>query len=105
MTRRKDIQIIDLTGGLYKVSWKYKETKVKMKVDDISIGKSIINVIYEARKSLDAYTHIHSNFFTSLFPLDPKRSAPEVASLMADAAYKALTRYGATTYRRLSSRP
>ena len=89
MIRLGDIQITDLSDGLYKVCWEFKETKVKMKIDDIAVGKSIINMIYEARKSLDAYTRAHSDFFTSLFPLDPKRSAPEVASLMVDAAYKA----------------
>ena len=61
-------------------------TNQEIKVDDLAIGKSIINLIYETRKSLDAYTRIYPDFFTPLFPLDPKPTAPEVASLMADAA-------------------
>jgi ApbE superfamily uncharacterized protein (UPF0280 family) len=89
LTHLKDIQIIDLKNELYKILWRYKETVVKIKVDDLTIGKRIITLIYEARKSLDGYTRIHPDFFTSLFPLDPKPIAPEVASLMADAAYKA----------------
>lgn len=89
MTNLRDIQIIDLHDGLYKILWEYKETKVTIKIDDLTAGKLVVTLIYEARKSLDLYTHIHPDFFTSLFPIDPKSSAPEVAFLMADAADKA----------------
>ena len=81
-------QITKIDNKLYLIKWNYKETIVSMKIDDTSKGIEIIKKMYNARISLDLYGKIHPQFFSSFFPLDPKPLAPEVAFLMAEAAYK-----------------
>jgi ApbE superfamily uncharacterized protein (UPF0280 family) len=77
---RKGICILWLT---------YKETRVHLSIDDEASGIKILNRLYEARRALDKYRWIHPEFFQSLCPVDPKPSAPEAASMMAEAAYRA----------------
>lgn len=80
ITRDKEFSLLKMA---------YKETRASLKIDDETIGIKILDRLYRARKDLDRYLKIHPEFFKSLFPLDPKPSAPETAFLMAEAAHKA----------------
>lgn len=81
--------IIANDGGLYLLRIAYKETRATLKIDNETLGIRILQRLYRARKALDRYLKIHPEFFKSLFPLDPRPSAPETAFLMAEAAYRA----------------